>query len=110
RGSEDLSGAGCRADPLDEGKALVLPSQDLKLDFPEDHLDLYLAASGEVDSVGMQRELDWSKGKPNELVMLGAEGELTAPAGKLQKARDLYREAVDSAQRAKFEEQAALLT
>ena len=58
----------------------------------------------------MQRELDWSKGKPNEFVMLGAEGELTALAGKLQKARDLYREAVDSAQRAKFEEQAALLT
>jgi len=97
-------------DRLAEGKAVRLRSEDLKLDFPEDHRDLYLAASAEGDSVGMQRELDWSKGKPNEFVMLGAEGELTALAGKLQKARDLYREAVDSAQRAKFEEQAALLT
>src|SRR6266436_8169624 len=55
----------------------------------------------------MQHEADWAKGKPDEFVMLETIAEATAASGRLQQARELYRQAVDSAQRAKLPENVA---
>ncbi len=55
----------------------------------------------------MQRQVDWAKGKPDEFVMLEGVAEAAASAGQMQKAREVYRQAVESAQRGKFREIAA---
>jgi Flp pilus assembly protein TadD len=54
---------------------------------------------------------DWAKGKPDEFDMLQAEAEIAARAGKLANARRFYQQAIDLAQRNKYDvEQAAFMT
>jgi eukaryotic-like serine/threonine-protein kinase len=79
----------------------------LKLDSGYDHADLFVLAFLEGDTAGMQREVAWAKGKPEEFQMLETVAEADAFTGKLQKAREAYRQAVEAAQREKFEESAA---
>src|SRR5439155_14111500 len=62
------------------------------------------------ETSGMQREADWAKGKTNEFEMLEAVAEAAAFSGKLQKAREIYAQAIESARRGKFEESAAGIT
>ena len=75
-----------------------------------DHRDLFVLAFLEGDTSGMQREADWARGKTNEFEMLEAVAEAAAFAGKLQKAREAYAQAIESARRGKFEESAAGIT
>src|SRR5262249_6534723 len=57
----------------------------------------------------MQRELEWSVGKPGgEDAMLALQADTEAYAGHLQKARELSRRAVESAQAANLAEPAAI--
>ena len=67
-----------------------------------DHIDLYLIAVFANDAVSMQREADWAKGKTYEFFMLRTIAAVQASTGKLQKARETYREAAESARRAGF--------
>ena len=82
----------------------------LKLDGMSDHRDLFVLAFLEGDTSGMQREADWARGKTNEFELLEAVAEAAAFAGKLQKAREAYAQAIESARRGKFEESAAGIT
>ena len=75
-----------------------------------DHRDLFVLAFLEGDTSGMQREADWARGKTNEFEMLEAVAGAAAFAGKLQKAREAYAQAIESARRGKFEESAAGIT
>src|SRR5262249_3057552 len=75
-----------------------------------DHRDLYLIADLGSDTAEMQRQADWAKGKPDEFDMLLAEAEVAACAGKLASARNLYQQAIEIAQRGKYDEQAAFMT
>jgi tetratricopeptide (TPR) repeat protein len=93
-----------------EAKAIREKQAALKLDGIGDHRDLYVLAFLEGDATGMQREVEWAKGKPDEFVVLEAVAEAAAFSGKLQKARETYRQAIGIAQRGKFEESAAGLT
>ncbi len=104
-----VGGAYIGLDRLAEAKAIRQKAVELKLDGMSDHADLYLLAFLEGDKAAMQREADWAKGKPGEFMMLEAIAEATAASGKLQQARELYRQAVDSAQQAKLSENAALI-
>src|SRR5207247_358309 len=61
----------------------------------EMHADFVLAFL-EGDTSGMQHEADWAKGKTNEFEMLEAVAEAAAFSGKLQKAREIYAQAIDS--------------
>src|SRR5438876_5886482 len=90
-----------------EAKAVREKQVALKLDNMGDHRDLYVMAFLEGDTSGMQREADWAKGKTNEFEMLEAVAEAAAFSGKLQKARETYAQAIESARRGKFEENAA---
>jgi len=67
-----------------------------------DHSDLYGIAAVENDPAGMQREVDWAKGKTYEFVLLEAVGQTLAAEGKVQKAREAYRDCIESARRGKF--------
>jgi len=95
---------------LSESKAIRQKEIDLKLDTMVDHRALYVQAFREGDAAGMQREVNWAKGKPDEFILLEAMAEAEAYAGGLQKAREIYRQAVESAQRGKFREAAAGIT
>ena len=67
------------------------------------HIDLYGIAVIENDAAAMQREIEWAKGKNYEFFMLEIVAGVEAAAGKLQQARETYRQAMESAQRAKFD-------
>jgi serine/threonine protein kinase/tetratricopeptide (TPR) repeat protein len=93
-----------------EGKAIRLRQIDLKLDSTGDHRGLYGIAFLESDGPGMQRQLDWAKGKPDEFILLEASAEVASFSGQMQKSRGIYRQAIESAQRGKFIETAAGIT
>jgi tetratricopeptide (TPR) repeat protein len=102
-----LGGAYFGLNRLAEAKAVRQREIELKLGGMGEHIDLYMLAFLEGDTVGMQREVDWAKGRPDEYDMLEASAEVAAFSGKLQKSRETYRQAIDSAQRAKLVENAA---
>ncbi len=102
-----LGGAYIGLDRIAEAKAIRQKEVALKLGGMNDHADLYLLAFLAGDKAAMQHEADWAKGQPDEFVMLEAVAEATAASGKLEPARELYRQAVESAQRAKLPENAA---
>jgi len=93
-----------------EAKAVRQKQVALKLDSTYDHRDLYVLAFLEGDTSGMQREAEWAKDKPDEFVMLETVAEAAAFSGKLQKARETYQQAIESARRGKFDESAAGIT
>jgi eukaryotic-like serine/threonine-protein kinase len=105
-----LRGAYMGLNRFAEAKALGQQQVELKLDSTNDHTDLYALAFLAGDTAGMQREADWAKGKPDEFNMLEKIAEVAAYSGKLQQARETYRQAVDGAQRAKLTETAAVIT
>jgi serine/threonine protein kinase/tetratricopeptide (TPR) repeat protein len=102
-----LGGAYIGLDRFAEAKAIRQKEVGLKLDAVGEHVDLYLLAFLEGDKGAMQHEAEWAKGKPEEFVMLEEVAEATASSGRLQQARELYRQAVDGAQLAKFPENVA---
>jgi eukaryotic-like serine/threonine-protein kinase len=90
-----------------EAKAVLQKQVALKLDSVGDHRDLYILAFLEGDTSGMQREVDWARGKTDEFEMLQTVAEATAFSGKLRRANEIYRQAIESALSGKFEERAA---
>jgi predicted Zn-dependent protease len=64
---------------------------------------LYGIAVVENDAAGMQQEIEWAKGKNYEFFMLEIVAGAEAAAGKLQNAKETYRQAMESARRAKFD-------
>jgi tetratricopeptide (TPR) repeat protein len=64
---------------------------------------LYSIAVVENDALGMQNQIEWAKGKNYEFFMLEMVAGVEAAAGKLQEARESYRQAMESARRAKFD-------
>ena len=104
-----LGGAYMGLDRFAEAKAIRQKEVSLKLDAVGEHTDLYLLAFLEGDKSAMQREADWAKGKPDEFAMLETEAEATTASGRIQQARELYRRAVESAQRAKLPENMAAI-
>jgi eukaryotic-like serine/threonine-protein kinase len=92
-----------------EAKVIRQRQLDLKLDGTGDHRSLFTIAFLQGDTAEMQRQADWAKGKSDEFVMLEAVAEAAAFSGQLQKAREVYRQAVDGAQRGKFRESAGAI-
>src|SRR5713226_8645375 len=105
-----LGGAYFGLNRFAEAKAVLQRQIALKLDGMSEHRNLYYLAFLEGDTAGMEREAEWAKGKPDEFVTLEAVAEAAASSGKLQKAREAYRQAIESAQRGKFEESVAGIT
>ena len=87
-----------------EAKAVREKQIAAKLDSVGDHVDLYALAFLEGDTEGMQRQVEWAKGKPEEFEMLQTVAEAAASHGKLQAAREAYARAVEVAHTGKFEE------
>jgi eukaryotic-like serine/threonine-protein kinase len=93
----------------DEAEKVLQEAFRRKLDDPSLHANLYAVAFAKGDSALMQRELAWAAGKPNgEDSLLAAQSDTEAYFGRLQKAREYTRRAVESAKKAELPESAAV--
>jgi len=102
-----LAGAYAGLNRFEEAKAICQKAVAQKLDYAATHLGLYLTAFVQGDSAAMEREARWARGKPGEHMMLWVEGGVAAFKGRLRDAREIWRRAVEMAQRANLKEAAA---
>jgi hypothetical protein len=94
---------------LDDAKAAFEQAQTRKLDAGFLHWLAYFLDFLRDDTADMNRQLAWAAGKiGDEDYLLAAESNTEAYYGRLTKARDFTRRAVDSAVRAASKETAAL--
>ncbi len=94
---------------FDEAQAITDEALKRKLDGPQLRGNQYGLAFFRGDTTGMKQQMDWAVGKPGaEDVILAIEGETEAWSGKLGKARELTRQAVESARRNGYKESGAL--
>ena len=94
---------------FDEAKTTTEEALGRKLDDISLHVNLYVLAFFRADVVAMKQQADWAVGKPGaEDQMLSLESDTEAWSGKLGKARELSRQAVESARRSDAKEAAAL--
>ena len=93
---------------IQEARATVDEAQSKKLDSPDLRIFLYGLAFLQNDLAGMAQEGAWAEGKPGiEDRLLYLEADSAFYSGQLGKAREFYRRARDSAERAEEKETAA---
>jgi eukaryotic-like serine/threonine-protein kinase len=93
---------------LDEAKAIYGQALERKLDHPFFHVALYEFAFLQNDAAEMEQQVAWSTGKPGlEDEFLAYEASTAAYFGRVRKAREFSRRAVDSAEREQNKESAA---
>jgi tetratricopeptide (TPR) repeat protein/predicted Ser/Thr protein kinase len=93
----------------DEAKTTVEQALKRNMDTYFLRLALYETAFLRADQATMQQQLAWAAGRPKEEDwLLSAQSDTEAYFGRLAKARDFSRRAMDSAQRADAKETAAL--
>ncbi len=94
---------------LPEARAIADEALARKLDFSGLHVFFYELAFLQDDVAGMAKELAWVAGKPGfEDTLLEFEADTAAYSGRLGKAREFSRRAVNSAKRAGEQDTAAM--
>jgi tetratricopeptide (TPR) repeat protein len=94
---------------FDEARAITEEAFVRKLDHHALHLNLYALAFLRSDPTGMKQQVDWAMGKPTaEGWMFSLESDTQAWFGRLRKARERSRQAVESARHNGEKEPAAL--
>ena len=94
---------------FDEARTTTEEAHGRKLEGIPLHLNLYALAFFQGNVAAMKQQVDWAIGKPGaEDWMLSFESDTEAWSGKLGKARELSRQAVESARRNDEREPAAL--
>jgi eukaryotic-like serine/threonine-protein kinase len=98
---ENLGLAYVNLNRLDEAKATFDQAFAHKLDGGVLRLNMYLLAFLRGDAAQMAQQVAWAAGKPGiEDMLMSAQSDTEAYYGRLDKARDFSRRAVDSAVRA----------
>ncbi len=93
----------------DDAKTTIEQAQQRKLDAEYLHWTIYQLAFLKGDAGEMAQQIDWAAGKPgDEDLLLSFQSDTEAYYGRLTKARDFSRRAVDSAVRNDSKETAAL--
>jgi eukaryotic-like serine/threonine-protein kinase len=94
---------------VDEAQKTVEQAQAHKFEGEVLHWGIYLLAFVKGDTKEMERQVAWAAGKPGtEDLLLSSQSDTEAYYGRLIKARDFSRRAVDAAVRADSKETAAL--
>jgi tetratricopeptide (TPR) repeat protein len=94
---------------FDEARTATEEAQGRKLEDIPLHLNLYGLAFFQGNAAAMKQQADWAFGKPSaEDHMLSLESDTEASSGRLGKARELSRQAVETARRSDEKEPAAL--
>jgi serine/threonine protein kinase len=105
----NLGGTYFNLNRLDEAKATFDEAFAHKLDGGTLRVNIYFLAFLRGDTAQMEHQVAWGAGKPgDEDVLLSVQSDTEAHYGRLTKARDFSRRAVDSAVRADSKEAAAL--
>jgi tetratricopeptide (TPR) repeat protein len=91
----------------EEAKATIDQAIAHKLDGGALRINMYVLAFLRGDSAQMEQQLAWIAGKPEEDTLLSMQSDTEAYYGRMGKARDFSRRAVDSAVRADSKETAA---
>src|ERR1700730_2339040 len=108
-GYENLGGTYLNLNRLVEAKATFDQALARKLDDGGLRGNMYSLAFLRGDAAQMEQQVGWGAGKPgDEDLLLSAQADTEAYYGRLSKARDFSRRAVDSAVRADSNETAAL--
>jgi eukaryotic-like serine/threonine-protein kinase len=93
----------------DDAKRTIAEAQERKFEGDFVHLAIYQLAFVKGDTAEMRRQVEWAAGKPGtEDLLLSFQSDTEAYYGRLGKARDFSRRAVDAAVRADSKEAAAL--
>jgi eukaryotic-like serine/threonine-protein kinase len=93
----------------DDARALLKETETKKMDGLILHLDRYSIAFLKGDAAGMEKELAWAAGRPGEEdPMLSNQSDTEGYYGRLGRAREFSRRAVDAAVRADSKETGAL--
>ncbi len=108
-GYGNLAGIYLALNRLDDAKKAIEQAQERKLDGDTLHWTIYQLAFLKGDAPEMERQVAWGAGKPgSEDLLLSFQSDTEAYYGRLVKARDFSRRAVDSAVRNDSKESAAL--
>ena len=84
----NLANAYIALNRFDEAKAVLDQALSRKLDSGGAHSQLFGLAFLRGDSEGMQRQLEWSQGRPWEVRLLGQNSAALASAGRLRSSRE----------------------
>ena len=93
---------------LGEAGAAIEQAMARRLDPPYSHYMLYAIALLEGDAAAMQQQIDRASGTPAEAGMLAIQSITAAYAGRVRRARELTRRAMELAQSRGLEEAAGL--
>jgi serine/threonine protein kinase/Tfp pilus assembly protein PilF len=93
---------------FDEARQIIQDAQARKLDNFSFHSALYLLAFVGADSAAMAKEQQWFASKPEETFGLALVSDTEAYTGRLAKARELTKRAVDYAIRVDSKENGAI--
>jgi len=108
-GFSNLSGIYMNLQRLDDAKAVLLQAQEHKMDAFLVRSNLYSLAFLQNDPAEMARDVAWAAGRPGEEdAMLSTQSDTEAYYGRLTRARDFSRRAVDAAVRVDSKETGAL--
>jgi serine/threonine protein kinase/Tfp pilus assembly protein PilF len=94
-------------DRFDEAKATIAEARLHGMDPWYFHEMDYEMAFIQNDAAGMKKPVEWARGRPEEVEMLGLERSAAGAAGEVQQARALCQQAVDLAQSRHLNEQAS---
>ena len=105
----NLAGIYLSVDRLDDVKRICDEALARKLDGGTLRGAIYALAFLRGDTATMEQQVAWAAGKPgDEDLMLAAQADTEAYYGRINRARDFTRRAIDSAVRADSKEEAAL--
>lgn len=102
-----LARALIRLNRFAEAKDTLAQALQLKLDMTAYHTYLYQLAFIGGDAAGMQQQLDWSQGQPDEYVALDWQTNAAAFGGQWRQAQEFSRRAIELAARGENREVAA---
>ena len=104
----DLGNSLLSLERFDEARLIIQEAQTRKLDNALLHNALYTLAFIGKDSAAMAEQQQWFAGKPEENMGLALASDTEAYAGRVSKARELTKRAVDSAIKADSKENGAI--
>ena len=108
-GYVNLAGVYLNLNRPDDAEKAIQQAHERKLDDESLHFTIYQFSFFKGDTAEMQRQVGWAEGKPgDEDMLLSFQSDTEAYYGRLVKARDFSRRAVDSAVRNDSKESAAL--
>jgi len=108
-GYSNLAGNFLALNRPEDAKKTIAEAQERKFEGDFVHLAIYQLAFVKGDTAEMGRQVEWAAGKPGtEDLLLSWQSDTHAYYGRLVKARDFSRRAVDAAVRADSKETAAI--